>query len=388
MPERDAKNIMVVQVDIIRVYNLQVPLFLTRTSKMSSKIAKKQIVENLQTKNLVTDLRALIDEAKTRVARTVNRELIVLCWKIGERINTEVLFGDRADYGKEIVKELSKALTREYGKGFGRSNLFNMLKFQQYFSDYEIVQTLSGQLSWSHFVQLIGIEDKLKREFYAEISRIERWSVRTLKEKIANQLFERTAIARKPFAEIENNLTELKKSNHLGADLIFRDPYVLDFLNLDEAHNESELEQAILDELQKFLLELGSGFCFVDRQKRMTIDGEDYYLDLLLYQRDLGCLVAIELKMGKFKAADKGQMELYLRWLDKYEKRQNETSPIGLVLCTSKSQEHVELLQLDKSNIRVAEYLTKMPPKEVLENKLHQTLEMLARKGLDTKSNN
>ena len=164
--------------------------------------------------------------------------------------------------------------------------------------------------------------------------------------------------------------------------MVFRDPYFLDFLGLKDAYSEKDLEAAILREMEQFILELGAGFAFLERQKRISVDSEDYYLDLLFYHRKLQRLVAIELKLGKFQAADKGQMELYLRWLDKYERTQNENPPIGIILCAGKTSEHIELLELDKSGIHVAQYLTELPPREILEQKLHDSLR-LARQRLE-----
>ncbi|MEX2121399.1 MAG: YhcG family protein [Pirellulales bacterium] len=240
--------------------------------------------------------------------------------------------------------------------------------------DEEIVATLSRQLSWSHFVEIIPLEEPFKRDFYAEMCRIERWSVRTLRRKIDHLLFERTAVAKKPEKLIEQDLSGLRKEDQLTPDLVFRDPYFLDFLGLSGQYAEKDLEQAILRELEAFILELGTDFAFVTRQKRITVDNEDYYLDLLFYHRRLRRLVAIDLKLGKFQAADKGQMELYLRWLEKYEVQPEEEPPIGLLLCADKSEEHVELLELEKSGIRVAAYLTELPPRELLEKKLHEAI--------------
>jgi predicted nuclease of restriction endonuclease-like (RecB) superfamily len=236
------------------------------------------------------------------------------------------------------------------------------------------VSALSAQLGWSHFVEIIPLNDPLKRDFYAEMCRIERWSVRTLRAKVEGMLFERTALSKKPAKLAEQELAALRNEDHLSPDMVFRDPYLLDFLGLKETYSEKDLEAAILRELEKFILELGVGFAFVDRQKRIIIDGDDYYLDLLFYHRKLKRLIAIELKIGKFAAADKGQMELYLRWLEKHERQPGEESPLGLVLCSDKSEEHIELLQLDKSGIRVASYLTELPPRAVLHKKLHQAV--------------
>jgi predicted nuclease of restriction endonuclease-like (RecB) superfamily len=218
------------------------------------------------------------------------------------------------------------------------------------------------------------LDDQLKRDFYAEMCRIERWSVRTLRDKIQGMLYERTGISQKPEDLARQEMAALREADRMTPDLVFRDPYLLNFLGLADTYSEKDLEAAILRELEQFLLELGTDFSFVARQKRITVDGEDYYLDLLFYHRRLRRLVAAELKLGRFKAADKGQMELYLNWLDQHDRRPGEESPLGLILCAGKSSEHVKLLQLERSGIRVAEYLTELPPREVLERKLHDAI--------------
>jgi predicted nuclease of restriction endonuclease-like (RecB) superfamily len=269
--------------------------------------------------------------------------------------------------------------------GFAEKNLRRMVQFAEVFPDEQIVVTLSRQLGWSHFVAIIPLDDNLKRDFYAEMCRIERWNVRTLRQKISGMLFERTALSKKPMELAKQELAQLRAEDKLTPDLVFRDPYFLDFLGLKDTYSEKDLETAILRELESFILELGAGFSFVARQKRMTVDDEDYYLDLLFYHRKLRRLVAIDLKLGKFQAADKGQMELYLRWLEKYEQQRGEDSPIGLILCADKSEEQIKLLQLDKSGIRVAAYLTELPPRKLLQEKLHEAI-LLARARLEEKS--
>ena len=267
---------------------------------------------------------------------------------------------------------VSRQLVVEFGTGFSRPNLFRMTRFAEVFPDAQIVSTLSRQLSWSHFVEVIALKHGLQRDFYAEMCRIERWSVRTLRQKIGGMLYERTALSRKPAELAQQELDALREEDKLTPDLVFRDPYFLDFLGLNDTYSEKDLETAILRELEAFILELGVGFSFVARQKRITVDSEDYYLDLLFFHRKLRRLVAIDLKLGKFQAADKGQMELYLRWLERYEQEPGEDPPIGLILCSAKSEEHVELLQLHRSGIRVAEYLTELPSRELLLKKLHE----------------
>ena len=282
--------------------------------------------------------------------------------------------GERAEYGKEILATLSQQLMQEYGNGFSYSALTRMARFFEAFPDRKIVATLSQTLSWSHFRELLPLEKHLQRDFYAEMCRVERWSVRTLRKKIDSMLFERTALSKKPDELIRQELDSLRSEDRLTPDMVFRDPYFLDFLGLKDRYLEKDLEDAILRELEQFLLELGSGFTFVARQKRIQVDSDDYYIDLLFFHRKLRRLVAIELKLGDFKPADKGQMELYLRWLDKYERQDGEETPIGLILCAGKKHEAVELLELEKSSIRVAEYLTELLPRNILERKLHDAI--------------
>ncbi len=325
---------------------------------------------------LLGDIRALIETAREQVARAVNSTLVGLYWHIGTRIRRDILGGKRAGYGEQIVSALSRQLEAEYGRGFDRRNLFHMIRFAERFPDQEIVNALRTQLSWTHFRELLSIDDPLKRDFYAEMCRIERWSTRTLRHKIDHLLFERTAASKKPEALIAADIAGLRDEGRMTPDLIFRDPYLLDFLGLTSgAYVEKDVEAAIIRELEAFILELGGDFAFVARQKRITVDHEDYYLDLLFYHRRLRRLVAIDLKLGKFQAADKGQMELYLRWLEKHDTHPGEEPPLGLILCAEKSEEHVELLQLDKSGIRVAKYLTELPPREVLEKTLHASIQ-------------
>ena len=251
------------------------------------------------------------------------------------------------------------------------------------FPTYEIVQTVSAQLSWSHLIDIIYIEDPTKRDFYAEMCRLERWSVRTLRAKIQGMLYERTAISKKPEALAKKELETLRDKDLLTPDLVLRDPYLLDFLKLDGDFKEKDLEGAILKELQKFILELGTDFSFLARQKRITIGNEDFYLDLLFYHRSLRKLIAIELKLHKFSAADKGQMELYLKWLNKHERRKGEEAPLGIILCSDKNNEQVELLELAQSGIHVAEYLVQLPEREILQKKLHQAI-AIAKKKFNT----
>jgi len=341
----------------------------------------KQELSAVAIPSLLGDIRQVVDAARQQTARAVNSALVIMYWQIGKRIREDVLQNERAEYGKEIVVTLSQQLTEEYGKGFGLRNLEQMIRFTEVFPDLQIAQTLSAQLSWSHFTEIIRLEDRLKREFYAEMCRVERWSVRTLRHKIGHLLYERTAIAKKPDELIEHDITALRDEDRLTPDMVFRDPYFLDFLGLSGHHIEKDVEDAILKELESFILEMGTDFAFIARQKRITIDSEDYYIDLLFYHRRLRCLVAIDLKLGKFQAADKGQMELYLRWLEQHDVQSGEAAPLGLILCAEKSAEHVELLRLEDSGIRVAQYLTELPSRQLLQRKLHDAV-LLARDRL------
>lgn len=323
---------------------------------------------------LLNEIRQLIEAARTQVSQAVNAGLTMLYWHVGERIRKEILSQQRAEYGEKVIPALAEQLVADYGQGFAEKNLRRMIQFAEVFPDAQIVVSLIRQLTWTHFVALIPIDDPLRRDFYAEMCRIERWSTRTLRAKIDGMLYERTAISKKPQQLIRTELDHLRAADQLSPDLVFRDPYVLDFLGLKDTFSEHDLEQAILRELETFLLELGTDFSFVARQQRMTIDDRDYFLDLLFFHRGLRRLVAIELKLGAFQAADKGQMELYLRWLERHERRSSEEHPIGLILCAGRTSEHVEILQLHQSGIRVAEYLTELPERKLLERKLHDAI--------------
>lgn len=325
--------------------------------------------------DLLTDLITIIEQGKKQVAIQVNSALTLVFWQVGRRINADILNRERAAYGKQIINNTATNLEKRYGNNFRSRNLRRMLQFAELFPDFEIVSTLSTQLSWSHFIVLFTVKNENSRHFYTKKVGEERWSVRHLQKQIQRKAYERQEIAAHQSPELPNDQKN-----------IFKDPYFLDFLGLKEGYLENDLEAAILKDLELFVLELGMGFTFVERQKRMIIDGEDFHLDLLFFHRKLRRLVAVELKLNKFKAGDKGQMELYLKWLDKYEKQVGENSPIGLILCAEASRETVELLEMHKDGIMVAEYWTELPPKSVLENRLHHSLieakERLARKKL------
>jgi predicted nuclease of restriction endonuclease-like (RecB) superfamily len=323
---------------------------------------------------LLSDLRSLILSARQRVATVANSTQTMLYWHVGHRILKENLQDGRAAYGKRILATVSQVLTTEFGQGFTYSALTRMIRFAECLPDKAIVSTLSAQLSWSHFMELLPLKDPLAREFYAEMCRIEHWDVRTLRKKIGGMLFQRTALSKNTKAVISSGIANLR-DGRMTPDTVFRDPYFLDLLGLKGAYSERDLESAILREIEGVLLELGAGFSFVARQKRMSVGKDDFHLDLLFYHRYLRRLVAVELKLESFQPAHVGQMEFYLRWLDKHERAPGEEAPIGLILCASSDAEQVELLQLDAKSIRVSEYLTELPPLKLLQERLHQALE-------------
>nr|WP_052145478.1 PDDEXK nuclease domain-containing protein [Burkholderia pseudomallei] len=324
----------------------------------------------------------MIDSARARAAAAVNAELTLLYWQVGRRIRDDVLRGERAGYGQQILPALARQLRAEYGRGWSEQQLRHCIRVAEVFPDEPILSALRRELSWTHLKTLMYVDDPLKRDFYIELCRLEHWSSRQLQERMQSMLFERSALSRQPDEVIRRKVAHLRDAQQMTPDLVLKDPYILDFLGLNDHYLERDLEDAILCEMEQFLLELGAGFTFVARQKRLPIDDDDFYLDLLFYNRKLKRLVAIELKLGAFKAEHKSQMELYLRWLAKHEQEPGEAPPIGIILCAGKKQEQIELLELGKSGIHVAEYLTVLPPRETLQAKLHQSI-AAARARLD-----
>ncbi len=324
----------------------------------------------------------MIEKARGQLAQAANAALTTLYWQVGMRIREDVLYEERAAYGAEIVAALGRQLEERFGRGFGEKNLRRMVQFAEAFPDREIVAALLRQLGWTHFTLLIPVKEPLKREFYAEMCRLEGWSTRALRQKIDGMLYERTALSKRPDRLIRTELQALRESDRITPDLVFQDPYLLDFLGLRDTFSEKDLESALLREIERFLLELGTGFAFVERQRRIILDGDDYYIDLLFFHRRMRRLVVIELKIGEFKPADSGQVELYLRWLDRHERQAGEEAPVAIILCAGKKRETVEYLDLGRSGIHVAEYLTELPPREVLRKRFHEAL-AAARARLD-----
>ncbi len=332
------------------------------------------------TTNIFKDISSLIETARNQVAHFANTTLVMLYWKIGRHINHDILKNDRADYGEQVIKQLATQLTLHYGSGLDIPNLTRMIRIAKLYPDANIVVTLSQQLSWSHFIRLVSVDDSLKRDFYTELCRLERWSVRGLRQKIDGMLYERTAISKQPEPIIRAELEKLKQGDLTNPDLYLQDPCILKFLYPKTISSERELEDAILSELQIFIQEMGSDFCFVARQKRMSTGKNDRYLDLLFFHRAMRRLIAIELKLFSFQPEHAGQMEWYLKWLDKNERRPGEERPLGIIICADKDQEDIELMELGKNGIHVAQYLTELPPRKLLENKLRSAIEIAREK--------
>ena len=332
---------------------------------------KPQIIEDVGNRLLV-GIEKLIEQTGRNVAVYLNAEISRLYWSIGNYIINGIQYETYSKHGQQILATLSQRLTEKFGKGYSYSALTRMMKVAEAYSE-EIFVTLSQRLSWSHFIELVSIEDPIKRLFYQQMCTAEHWSIRTLRQKEDTMLYERTVIAAKPDDIIVQTLQKTDNTN-LSSDLVFKNTYILDFLGLSGYYSEKDLEEAILFQLEKFILELGQGFAFVERQKRIPIDSIDYSLDLLFYHRKLNRLVAIDLKLGKFKPKYKGQMELYLKYLKKYEKQPHENSPIGLLLCSEGNTEHIEFLLLDEENIKVAQYLTAFPDKQWFVEKLNKSI--------------
>lgn len=346
-------------------------------------------MDELENENcLIGQVSTLIESANTFVHKAINQSMVLLYWQIGKTIQDELLQYDKPEYGKQVMQNLAIKLSEQYGIGYSYRTLYRMTHFYDCFQDQNILTTVLSKLSWSHILEILKIKEPLKQEFYISMCSSENWSVRELSGRIDSMLFERTAISKLPEKTIVNDLKQLREKKEMSVNLFVKDPYVLDFLGLKDTFSENDLELAILVELQQFILEFGNDFAFLARQKRITIDQDDYFIDLLFYHRKLRRLVVVELKIGKFKPEHKSQLELYLRYLDKYEKQEGENAPIGLLLCSEKSDKMVELLELDKSGIHVATYLTELPPVAVFESKIQQSIALAKQKWSNTPNNN
>ena len=318
----------------------------------------QKVTELPESQLLYTDVCHIIDETRTRVAVYVNAEVCHTNWLIDKRIKEDILYNKRAEYGKQVVKELSQRLSERYGKGWSEKTLRHCLRAAETFSESDIVSAVQRQFSWTHLKSIMYIPDELARKFYMQMCCYEHWDTRTLDRKIDSQLYERTALSRRPEEVIRQTLGETEEKQMLVPDLVFRSSYFLDALGLPDSFSEKDLESAIIAQMQEFLNEMGTDFAF-----------------LLFYHRGLRRLVAIDLKLGKFKPEHEGQMRLYLRYLNQNERREGEESPIGLILCSEGNTEHIEYLMLDEdSPIKVAQYYTQLPDRKVLAEKLQRAI--------------
>lgn len=324
---------------------------------------------------LLSDVTEIIEQGRQTIAAHALRTSAFTFWQVGQRINQDVLNNERAEYGKQIVSTLATQLMEIYGQTYELRNLRRMMQFAEQFSDFEIVSPLATQLSWSHFVEILPLKTQEAKLYYLEEAARGVLGKRSLRELINRKAYERRDIAN----------ARLSSAGKVPFN-VFKDPYLLDLLGLDDDFAEDDLESAILKEIEKFILEFGKGFAFVEKQKRMIIDGEDFHLDLLLFNRYLRRLVAVELKLGKFHAEYNGQMKLYLKWLDHYERQPWEEEPIGIILCAEGNREQIELMELDKDGIMVAQYWTTLPPKAEFEKRIHtilaETRERMTRRKL------
>lgn len=345
-----------------------------------------QILQQPESAVLFNDVCLIIDQARRHVATYVNVEACLMNWHVGKRIKEDVLYNQRAEYGKQILKNLSVKLTERYGTGWGSEKLKHCVRSAYLFSEDDIMYAARTQLTWTHLRSLMSLKDSLERQFYMEMCRIEHWDTRTLDEKIDSQLYQRTAISQRPEEVIRRELKELREEDTLNPDIVFRSTYFLDMLGLPDVFSEKDLENSILNQLLEFIKELGSDFTFVDRQKRITVDSEDYFIDLLFFHRGLRRLVAIDLKLGKFKPAYEGQMRLYLRYLNKNDRKPWEEEPIGLILCSEGNTEHIQYFMLDDdSDIRVAQYYTELPSKELLADRLQRAIAIAREHQIENK---
>jgi predicted nuclease of restriction endonuclease-like (RecB) superfamily len=309
-------------------------------------------MDELENENrLIGQVSTLIESANTFVNKAINQSMVLLYWQIGKTIQDELLKYDKPEYGKQVMQNLAIKLSEQYGIGYSYRTLYRMTHFYDCVEDQNILTTVLSKLSWSHILEILKIKEPLKQEFYISMCSSENWSVRELSGRIDSMLFERTAISKLPEKTIVNDLKQLREKKEMSVNLFVKDPYVLDFLGLKDTFSENDLELSILVELQQFILEFGNDFAFLARQKRITIDQEDYFID-------------------------------------KYEKQEGENAPIGLLLCSEKSDKMVELLELDKSGIHVATYLTELPPVAVFESKIQQSIALAKQKWSNTPNNN
>ena len=326
----------------------------------------------MSNKNLIQEIKTLLENARKNVVQTVNTTMVKTYFEIGKMILEDEQNGqNRAEYGKEILKNLSSELTKEYGKGFSVTNLQQMKNF---FLAYQKQQTLSVKslnfnLSWSHYLILMRLEET-ERAFYEKEIKLNNWSIRQLERQIDAGLFERVLLSRDKNKVLEKSLNTYHQPEN-PTDLI-KDPLVLEFLGLEEKpeYSESNLEKAIINKIEHFLVEIGKGFAFVGRQQRFTFEEEHFFVDLVFYNRLLKCFVLVDLKIGKLKHQDLGQMQMYVNYYDRFVKTEDENSTIGIVLCKDKKDSIVEITLPKDSQIFASKYQLYLPDKEELKKQL------------------
>ena len=328
-------------------------------------------------------IREILEKAKSGVYRSINFAMVLAYWNIGKVIVEEEQQGkERAEYGKALIKELSARLTKEYGKGFDESNLRNI---RQFYITFPNCDALRHELTWTHYRLLLRIEKEDARNFYILETVDSNWSTRELERQIGSLLYERIALSKN-----KDNVKELSTKGHVvqKPEDIIKDPYVLEFLNLRESRDflESDLEQGLINKLQEFLLELGKGFAFVARQKRITIDGDHFYIDLVFYNYLLRCFLLIDLKIGKLTHKDIGQMDFYVRYFEHEVKQENDTPTIGLILCSHKNEAMVKYTLLENNNrIFASKYKLYLPSEEELKEELEREKQLLELELKETK---
>jgi predicted nuclease of restriction endonuclease-like (RecB) superfamily len=305
---------------------------------------------------LVDDLRDIIAQGRGRAATAINAEAVRTYWRIGERLVREEQGGaERAAYGEQVLEHVGRLLSAEAGRGFSARSLRNM---RQFYLSYPMWSAVRTELPWTSYRILMRLPED-QRVFYEKVAASGRWSSRELEKQVNSLLYERVALSRKPDELLATIPTG--ESDAAARD-VFKDPYLLDFLDLADTFSERDLETALIRNIEKFLLELGTDFCFMGRQKRITIGDEDFYIDLVFYHRGLRCLVLVDLKIGTFLPADAAQMKLYLNWARAYDWREGEGEPLGLILCGARNEQVVKLLLANPATtmderIRVAHYL-------------------------------
>lgn len=328
-----------------------------------------------QCESLFNDVCGIINDTRNKLAVYINTSVCLTRWKVGIRIKEDILSDSRAEYGKKIIKQLSALLTKEYGTGWGFQTLQHCVRAAYTFSEDEIMYATRMQLTWTHLRSLMCVKDSLARQFYMEMCAVEHWDTRTFDHQIDTQLYERTAISRRPEELIRKELASVRETHTLVPDMIFRSTYFLDMLGLPDKFSETDLESKVLDQVEEFMHSLGSDFTLIARQKRITVDSIDYKMDLVFFHRTLRRTIIVDLKLGRFKPSYEGQMLLYLRYMNKYERHEWEESPIGLILCSQGNTEHIEYLMLDENSpIRVAQYYTVLPDKKLLAEKLQRAI--------------